>query len=544
MSKLRVLALVVLVTAVALAAALLPASRPVAAAPVSAEFVPDRVLVRFNATAAEAARVLARESVGGKLAMRYTLVPNLELLELSGLPVADAVARLQANPHVKYAQPDFIYHAVDTVPNDPRWGDLWGMTNIRAPLAWDTFKGDANLVVAIIDTGIDYNHQDLAANMWKNPGETAGDGIDNDGNGYIDDVYGWDFAYNDSNPSDVHGHGSHTGGTVGAAGNNGVGVVGVNWNIKLMALKFLNDSGSGSTADAIEAVQYATNKGVKISNNSWGGGGFDQGLYDAINAAKAVGHLFIAAAGNNGSNNDSSPFYPATYNLDNIISVAAISSSEAKASFSNYGKTTVDLGAPGVSILSTTPGNNYQYYDGTSMAAPHVSGVAALLYGLHPDWTYGQVRDTIFSTARPTSSMANITVTGGVLDAAAALGGTPPPTPTPVPTQAPSTLHLNKLAGSSANVNNNFWRATMTVTVHDGNHNPLSGAVVSGNWSGGTSGSTSCTTGSNGQCTMTKNLSKRAASSATYTITNITKSGYSYSSSGNEDSTAETVNRP
>lgn len=531
---------------IALLVALLPGMGSMAAPAQSAgEFVPNHVLVRFRAGTPAALKLEARQEVGGELLRSYTLVPDLELLGLAGdgMGVQRAVEKLSQLSFVQYAEPDYIVHASVT-PNDPQYGNLWGMTNIHAPAAWDVYTGDANLVVAIIDTGIDYNHQDLAANIWTNPGEVANNGIDDDGNGYVDDIHGWDWAYGDNNPLDVHGHGSHTGGTVGAVGNNGVGVVGVNWNIKLMALKFLNDSGSGSTSNAVSALNYAVNKGVKVSNNSWGGGSYSQSLYDAIENSKSVGHLFVAAAGNNGTNNDTSAHYPSSYNNDNLIAVAAIDVNDNKASFSNYGATSVDLGAPGVSILSTTPNNNYSYYDGTSMATPHVAGTAALLYGAHPDWTYAQVRDRIFNTARPIAALSGKTVTGGTLDAGAALSGaTPPPTatptpapPTPTPTPAPSnSMHVGDLDGSASNLTSKQWRASVTITVHDSNENPVSGATVQGSWSNGASGSTSCTTNSSGQCTVSKNLSRSRVSSVTWSVSNVTKSGMTYNSSANHD---------
>lgn len=325
-------------------------------------------------------------------------------------------------------------------------------------------------------------------------------------------------------------------------GNNSLGVVGVNWHVKLMALKFLNDSGSGSTSGTISAVNYAVNKGVKVSNNSWGGGSYSQALYHAIENGKAVGHIFVAAAGNNGTNNDVSPFYPASYTNDNLIAVAAIDSNDNKASFSNYGATSVDLGAPGVDILSTVLGSGYSYYSGTSMATPHVAGAAALLYGLNPTWTYAQVRDRILSTARPIAALSGKTVTGGILDLAAAVSGsTPPPTPTPAPTPTPTpppsagTMHVGDLDGSGSNINNRFWRASITITVHDSSHNPLANAKVTGSWSGGPTGASSCTTSSSGQCTVTKNLSRNAYPSATFSVTNVTLSGYTYDSSANHD---------
>ncbi|GBF56099.1 alkaline phosphatase [Microcystis sp. 0824] len=267
-------------------------------------------------------------------------------------------------------------------------------------------------MIGVIDTGVDYNHQDLVGNIWTNPGEIAGDGIDNDGNGYIDDIRGWDFAYNDNNPSDVNGHGTHVSGTIAGKGNNGVGVTGVAWNAKIMPLKFLNDQGSGSTSNAILAINYATAKGVKLTNNSWGGGGYSQALYDAINAAGQAGALFIAAAGNDAKNTDTSPSYPASYNLANIISVASTTRTDALSSFSNYGLTSVDLGAPGSEIYSTTPNNTYSTYSGTSMASPHVAGAAALLWSQNPTWTAQQVKDALMNTGDPLASLAGKTVSG------------------------------------------------------------------------------------------------------------------------------------
>ena len=253
---------------------------------------------------------------------------------------------------------------------------LWGLDNtgqtggtadadIDAPEAWDITTGSSSVVVAVIDEGVDYNHEDLAANMWINPGEVL-DGNDTDGNGYIDDIYGWDF-YNDDNtvfdPADGDDHGTHVSGTIGAEGDNGVGVVGVNWQVNIMVLKFLGPFG-GSNADAIEALEYVImmknppyNINVKITSNSWGGGGFSQALYDAIEAARDADILFIAAAGNASTDNDRFPSYPATYDLENIIAVTATDDDDAQ--YYNWGSLTVDVAAPGRSILSTTPGNTY-----------------------------------------------------------------------------------------------------------------------------------------------------------------------------------------
>ncbi|UZO76240.1 S8 family serine peptidase [Microcystis aeruginosa str. Chao 1910] len=288
----------------------------------------------------------------------------------------------------------------------------------------------------LIDTGVDYNHQDLVGNIWTNPGEIANDGIDNDGNGYIDDIRGWDFAYNDNNPSDVYGHGTHVSGTIAGKGNNGVGVTGVAWNAKIMPLKFLDDTGSGSTSNAILAIDYATDKGVKLTNNSWGGGGYSQALYDAINAAGQAGALFIAAAGNDAKNTDTSPSYPASYNLANIISVASTTRTDSLSSFSNYGLTSVDLGAPGSEIYSTTPNNTYATYSGTSMASPHVTGAAALLWSQNPTWTAQQVKNTLMNTGDPLASLAGKTVSGKRLNVFNALAGTALPVVTVVANDA------------------------------------------------------------------------------------------------------------
>jgi subtilisin family serine protease len=278
------------------------------------------------------------------------------------------------------------------------------MASIRAPAAWDVTTGSPDVVVAVLDTGIDLGHPDLSDNIWTNPDEIAGNGLDDDHNGYVDDVHGWDFAYDDNDPSDVYGHGTHVAGTVGAVGNNGIGVVGVNWRVQLVALKFLDDSGSGYDSDAIRALQYARDKGIRISNNSWGGGDYSRALYDAIASMRATGHLFVTAAGNYGLDNDFDPLYPCSFDLENVLCVASITSTDALSGFSNYSSTSVDIGAPGSSIYSTIPGG-YATFSGTSMATPHVTGAAALLSGQHPDWTYAQMLTTILNTARPDSRL-------------------------------------------------------------------------------------------------------------------------------------------
>jgi len=423
----------------------LPLAKQVLLADPDLKFDPYSVLVRFVEGSTPEQRGAAIASVGGTPLKSYDLVPGLMHIEIAG-SVEDAIARLSQSKFVAYAEPDFVVKS-DAVPNDPNFGLLWGMQNTgqtvnadpgiagadaRATGAWDIGTGSAGFVVAIIDSGTLLTHPDLAANIWTNPGEIAGNGVDDDANGYIDDVNGWDFFSIDNDPNDG-GHGTHTAGTVGAVGNNGIGVAGVAWSCKLMALRFIGPTG-GFISDAILAVQYATRKAVKVSNNSWGGGGFSQGLFDAIAASRTVGHVFVASAGNSGQSSDTIPAYPAAYNLDNIISVAATDNNDARASFSNYGPVSVDLGAPGVNILSTY-GTGYAYLNGTSMAGPHVAGVAALVYIRNPTWTYTQVKNQILSTARPIAGLAGLCVTGGVVNAAAALGAiTPPPNTPPVVT--------------------------------------------------------------------------------------------------------------
>ncbi len=352
---------------------------------------------------------------------------------------AAVLAELVKTPGFSFAEPNMVVQS-SVVPNDPNYPLLWGLEqasdkDIDASSAWDLSLGSSNVVVGVIDTGIDYTHEDLANNIWTNPAECpAGigtcvvNGTDEDGNGYIDDFYGWDFINNDNDPFDDNSHGTHVAGTISAVGNNGKGVVGVNWNAKLMALKFLGASGSGSTANGIAAVNYATmmnrdfGVNIPLTNNSWGGSGYSQALFDAISASRQQGMLFIAAAGNNSTNNDITPYYPSSYNLDNVISVASTNTADSLSYFSNYGSTSVDLSAPGESIYSTLPYNGYGYKSGTSMAAPHVAGVAALAWAASPALSYAAVRDAILNSVDPVPALQTTTVTGGRLNANATLG--------------------------------------------------------------------------------------------------------------------------
>jgi Subtilase family len=387
---------------------------------------PGEVLIKFlpGTSAAEQSAILGD--------LGATRLANLRQIgatqeRISRLSVDEAIARYRGDRRVQYIEPNYVVHAFVT-PNDPLFGQLWGMHNtgqtggvvgadIHATQAWDVSTGSSNVLVAIIDTGVDYTHPDLAGNIFTNTAEIPGNGIDDDGNGFVDDVHGWDFVNHDNDPMDDFGHGTHVSGTVAAIGNNALGVVGVSWSAKILPLKFLDASGSGSTADAISAIQYATMMGVRIMSNSWGGGGYSQALHDAIQAAGDAGIVFVAAAGNSSSNNDVSPAYPASYDLPNIVSVAASDPNDNLAYFSNFGATTVDLAAPGTDILSTFPGGGYQYESGTSMATPHVSGALALIMGHFPMIDGLSAKNLLLANVDPESAFAGKTLTGGRLNA-------------------------------------------------------------------------------------------------------------------------------
>jgi subtilisin family serine protease len=402
-------------------------------------YVPKRLIVGFKSTVSTDDVNTIQTDLGATTVDSFPEI-GAELWQISNTSVAQAVTRYKNDPRLKYVEPDYIVSIPDavqtrvvndearpsdtgpddTTPNDPRFNELWGLNKIRAVEAWDRATG-TNVVVGVIDTGVDYTHADIAGNMWTNPGEIPNDGVDNDNNGYIDDIRGWDCRNDDNDPMDGDSHGTHVAGTIAAIGNNGTGVVGVSWSAQIMALKFLSDSGSGTTSDAIECVLYAANNGARLTNNSWGGGGFSSALVEAIEVAGLRGQLFIAAAGNNGRNTDISPHYPSSYASANIISVAATNDDDGLASFSNYGRTSVDLCAPGVSILSTVPGNSYGRKSGTSMAAPHVTGVAVLLWSRNPGTNLRWVKDRITDFSDPVSACNGRTMSGGRLNADRAL---------------------------------------------------------------------------------------------------------------------------
>lgn len=409
------------------------------------EYVDGELLIQFTEDATDDVKNKALDKVKGQ-PVEKILTKAMEragkkeglLLVKVNKNVLEAIADLSTTPGVAYAEPNFIY-TYDAVTNDTYVanGSLWGMDaantyGSQASTAWAAgHTGSANVVVGVIDEGIQFDHPDLLGQVWTNPYDPV-NGIDDDGNGYVDDIHGWDFdgnnntVYDGTSRGSSDDHGTHVSGTIGAKANNGTGVAGMNWNITIISCKFLGKRG-GNTANAVKAVDYLndlkTRHGMNIvaSNNSWGGGGFSQALYDAVNRANTKNILFVAAAGNGGSdgvgdNNDAVASYPSNMDLPNVIAVAAITSTGALASFSNYGATTVDLGAPGQGIWSSTAYSIYESYSGTSMATPHVTGAVALYASTHPGGSAATIKAAILGSTVATSSLAGKCVTGGRLN--------------------------------------------------------------------------------------------------------------------------------
>ena len=416
----------------------------------SGGYAPDSVLVKFKPSANASQKARARGLVNAASKRGYGIVKNLEKLKLKpNQSVSRAVKRLSRLPFVEYAEPDYL---VQAATNDQYYGLVYAIENTGQSIngttgvadadmdvveAWSIQTGDPNLIIAVIDEGVQWDHPDLANNMWRNPGEVAGNGIDDDGNGFVDDVYGYDFYSNDGDPMDEGGHGTHVAGTICADTNNSIGIAGVVHQCKIMALRFLGPQGvlpqmvlpRSTTPFKWERLSLTTVGVAAVSRKR------------SMTPLRPLGMRIIfslAAAGNGGSdgigdNNDSGPHYPSNYNLPNVISVAATDNRDQIAGFSNYGAVSVDIGAPGVDIASTYINDGYVWNSGTSMATPNVTGVVALIRSEFPSWNYQQVIDHLYATARPAASMQGVTTTGGIANAAAAMAGGEPPTPPAAP---------------------------------------------------------------------------------------------------------------
>lgn len=432
------------------------------------EFVPGEVLVRFRTGAA--AKSLSQMATTLKVEGRELpvaverleasdLVEGLRLARVQPEDTLHTVAALRARPDVLYAELNYI-RRIDRTPNDPRFAEQWALKNtgqsggtagvdIKAEQAWDTTTGDRSIVVGVIDEGIDINHPDLRDNIWRNAGEVPGNNVDDDGNGFVDDYNGYDFFHNDASvydgsPGDneTDSHGTHVAGTIGAVGNNSVGVTGVNWQVSLMSLKILGRDGErpapSSVRLTVRAYGYAKmmrdlwvssggtrGANIRVLNNSYGGFGNSQTELDAIRALGESGILFVASAGNESLSNDSSPHFPSGYNAPNVISVTATNRLDTLSSFSNTGALTVHMAAPGSAILSTTPNGTYSSFSGTSMAAPHVAGAAALIYAVYPNLSAPRLRAALLFSGDEISAVIGKTLTGRRLNALGALQNAP-----------------------------------------------------------------------------------------------------------------------
>lgn len=398
----------------------------------SKTFVDGELLIKLknNTDSARANSIHSR--IGANLIEDFADLNWQRVKIPEGMSLGKATELYRENNEIEAVQPNFYYHLLAT-PNDTQFGSLYGMTKISAPAAWDITTGSSDVVVAVIDTGLRYTHDDLAANVWTNSGEINNNGVDDDGNGFVDDFYGYDFFFNDGNPLDENGHGTHVSGTIGAVGNNAMGVAGVNWNVRIMAIKIYDNDGFGTTAamiiNAYNYVRLMKTRGIniRVTNNSYGGCdeacGYDQATKDALDALGNAGILNVFAAGNDGRNTDINPAFPASYTSPMILSVANSTSTDARSGSSNFGTTTVDLAAPGSGILSTYFSSNSSYatLGGTSMASPHTAGVAALLSALNPSLSNASLKATIMNTVDPLSQWSGVVKTGGRLNAVNAL---------------------------------------------------------------------------------------------------------------------------
>ncbi len=469
--------LTTLLAAVALiASVLLGIAGPVGAGgltvvPLSGDYRPGVVLVGYwPGTSPATMAALDSLSASGRADV---IGSGTHVLAVTAGREAATISGLLADPAVRYAEPDYRISLTAT-PNDPSFPLLWGLQNtgqaggipgadIGATAAWNTTTGSSSIVVGVVDTGIDYTHPDLAANVWSNPGGIGGCGAGTHGFNAI--------GVGSCNPMDDNSHGTHVSGTIGAVGNNGLGVTGVNWNVKLMGLKFLSAGGGGYTSDAIEAIAFAVTAkqsgvNVRVLNASWGGGGYSQGLKDEIDFAGQNDILFVAAAGNSGADLGRTAAYPCSYSSSNLVCVAATTSADGMAYFSNFGATSVDLGAPGVSILSTVLSGAYQYYSGTSMATPHVAGAAALILA-SGNRSVSALRSAVLAAVDVIPSLVGRTATGGRLDVSKAISGgapTPPGIPTLTATAGVGSVGLSWTVPSAGSSPINGYRVYRSTT--------------------------------------------------------------------------------
>ena len=395
-------------------------------------FRPDRILIKPKEGVSLSLLTNLNTRLGSRILKRFSRIGNLHVISLpQTVAVSNAIAFFRQSGLVKYAEPDYFVNAL-AEPNDFHYwnGDLWNLNNvgqyggtpyadINATNGWDYQTSASNVIVAVVDTGVRYTHEDLAANMWRNPQVNQ--------DGYTNDLYGINLVNNGrgaGDPWDDYGHGTHVAGIIGAAGNNGVGIAGVCWQVQLMALKFIDVNGNGSISDAITCLDFARTHGAKVVNASWGSYSFTStALQDAINSLRDSGIIFVAAAGNDGNNNDANSLFPASYNFDNVIAVAASDRNDNLAWFSNYGLNKVKIAAPGIPVFSCWNGSDsdYENYQGTSMAAPHVVGACALVWAKYPNLSMQQVIRRVLSSADPLPGLAGNCATGGRLDLGKAL---------------------------------------------------------------------------------------------------------------------------
>jgi subtilisin family serine protease len=400
------------------------------------DFHPSRILIRPQTGADPGQLKELHRQTGAQVLRQFHQMDGIQVLQLGpGATVPQWIMLYEQSGLVDFAEPDYRLRLA-TAPNDPRYldGSLWHLHNtgqsggvadadIDAPEAWATLRQATNIIVAIVDTGVRYTHEDLAPNMWVNPGEIA-DGKDTDGNGYIDDIHGINAAANNGNPIDINGHGTQVAGLVGAVGNNAKGVTGVAWSVRLMALRFFDDAENGYVSDAVECFDYARANGAHIINASFGSPSYSSSFFSAINSCRNAGIIVVAAAGNDGLDTDTTPYYPACYNLDNIVALSATTRTDTLASYSNYGATSIDLAAPGSDLYTTYNSSDASYVrnSGTSFAAPVTAGAFALLKARYPADSHLQLIERVLSTVDPLPSLSGKTITGGRLNLASALG--------------------------------------------------------------------------------------------------------------------------